>query len=173
MKEHLENEKETILHSEEYEKAKEWFATEFAAASEVESMPLADVYDNEETQYARKCQKIDVDSSLKDNVCGKANVGENTLFCAAFGMTLSKYCCDDVVLYTTADCTEEGICSISAIKEKRVPVFHDLSKTPSVVELLQQTKKQNDEAKANSCYSFADLCADFDVKSDIVFSLVF
>lgn len=154
-----------------YEEAKAWYAQEYGAACEVDSMPLADVYGEDEVHYGRKYVKLNVDAAAKDAVCQKAGVRVSVLFTAAFGMTLSKYVGENEVLFNTGyhGRQNEGTHRALTMMVKNLPVYLNLEKTPTVVQLLQQTKVQNQGARQNACYSYADLVSDLGMKSDISF----
>jgi len=158
--------------STKYEEAKSWYAQEYSAASEVDSMPLADIYGDDETHYGRKYVKLNIDAAAKDAVCQKAGVRESVLFTAAFGMTLAKYVGENEVLYNTVYHGRQNAETHRAftMMVKTLPVYHNLEKTPTVVELLQQTKTQNRNARENACYSYGDIASDLGVKSDINFA---
>ena len=166
--------------SAKYEEAKAWYAQEYGAASEVDSMPLADVYGDpstgsgqvQEAHYARKYVRLGVDAAAKEAVCQKAGVRESVLFTAAFGLTLSKYAGEDEVLYNTIYHGRQNEATHRAftMMVKTLPVYHNLAKTLTVVELLQQTKVQNLGARRNACYSYGDVATELGVKSDINFA---
>ncbi|MBQ0049698.1 MAG: amino acid adenylation domain-containing protein [Bacteroidales bacterium] len=158
--------------SAKYEEAKAWYAQEFGAACEIDSMPLADVYGNDETHYGRKYVKLNLDAAAKEAVCKKAGVRESVLFTAAFGMTLSKYAGENEVAYNTVyhGRQNEDTHRSFTMMVKTLPVYHNFEQTSTVAELLQQTKAQNRGARQNTAYSYADLATDLGVKSDINFA---
>lgn len=161
----------TVRNSEVYQEAKDWYAKEFGGATEVESMPLADVYDVTGEHFITVWKQLAIDKPALDALCEKSGVKESMVFTAGFGYTLSKFTGDDEALYTSvfhgrADkATRRAFCMMV----KTLPVYHNFKDTPTVVELLQQTSAQTSGTRKRTCYSFGELHADLGIQSEICF----
>ena len=158
--------------TEAYNEAREWYQNEYSAASELEAMPPRDVYGDEKTGYIYEYHKVDVKQSEVEAVCANIGVRPSMLFTAAFGYTLSKFNGDNQVFFTTVyhgrpDKQTRGTIDMMV---KTLPVYQDFSRFASVAEMLKQTGEQIANARKRTCYSFAELCADLGLNSDVCFA---
>lgn len=160
-----------VRKSDVYQEAKNWYAKEFGNSSEVESMPIADVYDVDEEHFVTIWKQINIDKAALDALCEKAEVKESMIFTAGFGYTLSKFSGDDEALYTSVfhgrldKATRRAFCMMV----KTLPVYHNFKDTPTVIELLQATSEQTSGTRKRTCYSFGELHADLGIQSEICF----
>ncbi len=160
-----------VRNSDVYQEAKEWYEKEFGGATEVESMPLADVYDVADEHFITVWNQLSIDKPALDALCEKAGVKESMVFTAGFGYTLSKFTGDDEALYTSVfhgrsdKATRRAFCMMV----KTLPLYHNFKDTPNVVELLQQTSAQTSGTRKRTCYSFSELHADLGIQSEICF----
>lgn len=157
--------------SEVYQETKEWYAKEFGAASEVDSMPLADVYDNREEHFVSVWKQLNINKSALSALCIKSGVTKGIVFSAAFGYTLSKFTGDDEALYTTVfhGRTNKAARRTLCMMVRTLPVYHNFTQMPTVVELLQQTNTQTLEVRDRNSYSFGEIHTDLGIQSEICF----
>ena len=155
-----------------YEDAKQWYTTEYAEATEIDSMPLGDVYDNSEPTYADLHVALAIDREAIARFCEESGSKESTLLTAAFGYTLAIYAGSDNALFSTIyhGRPDSRTRATFTMMVKTLPVYQDYAKTPSVAELLRQTSEQIDGARRNSCYSFGEVCADLGMAPEVCFA---
>ena len=165
------DEEAKMRESDLYREAKEWYQNEFAAASEVDAMPLPDIFGDDEEHFVKLWKKLDIDKSLLNAFHEKTGFKESTIYTAAFGYTLAKFAGLDEALYTTAfhgrhdKASRHSFCMMV----KTLPVYHNFLKTPSVRELLAQTQEQNLATRKYDLYSFADAHIDLEINTDVSF----
>lgn len=165
-------EEQQLRLSEEYSQAKLWHEQEFSAAGEVESLPLPDVYDQENGQWVFAFHPLKSNEQEIKALCSKHNVGVSIPFTAAFGYTLSKYSSDDAALYTTIFHGRSDKSTLNAynMMVKTIPVYQDFIKTPTVTELLGQTSSQIAGARKNTIYPFSELIGDLGLSPRVCFA---
>ena len=149
-----------------FEEAKAWHAQEFGDASETDSMPLPDIYGNEEEDYGRVFEPLHIDTS-KMNALGDKSI----VYTAAFGITLSKFTGQDKVFFTTGyhgRADRRTLHSITMMV-KTLPVMLNLQNTPSVREMLQTSAEQARLTRQYGLYSFSDMHRDLGITTDINF----
>ena len=160
-----------LRESEFYREAAQWYKNEFGAASELESMPLADIYGNEEEHFTKFWKKLDIDYAALQEFCKRENVKESTVFEAAFGYTLSRFICEDEVLYTTAfhGRSDKAVRKSFNMMVKTLPVYHNFAGMTTVRELFEQIQNQTAGTRKYSVYSFADAHTDLGISTDVSF----
>lgn len=120
---------------------REWYTNEYSAAAEVESMPLPDIYGNTQTHYHKEIIPLHIDADALQQLCQRAGVTEGMVFTTAFGYTLSRYSASDEVLFNTIyhGRNNKDTRQAFTMAVKTLPVYQNISTTPSVLQLLQQT----------------------------------
>ena len=157
--------------SESYKEASEWYAKEFAAADELDSMPLPDIQDGGEEHFVKYWEKLDIDRKAVKDLCGREKVKESTVYTAAFAFTLARYICEDEVLFTSAyhgrseSDTRRSFCMMV----KTLPVYSNLKDVSTVSDLLRRTQEQTAGCRRHSVYSFADAHGDLGINTDVSF----
>lgn len=165
-------EEQQLRQSEEYSQARLWHEQEFSAAGEVESLPLSDVYGEENGQWVFAFHPLKNSEQEIKELCSKHNVGVSIPFTAAFGYTLSKYSYDDAALYTTIFHGRSDKSTLNAynMMVKTIPVYQDFIKTPTVAELFAQTSSQMAGARKNTIYSFSEMIGDLGISPRVCFA---
>ena len=154
-----------------YLEAKDWYQKEFGGASELDSMPLPDIYSDDEEHFVKLWKKLDVDTEALTAFCERMDTKESTVYTAAFGYTLSKYTADDEVLYTTVfhGRTDKASRQSFCMMVKTLPVYHNLQQLSTVADLLHQTREQSLSTRKYDVYSFADAHNDLGINANVSF----
>lgn len=158
--------------SQAYDDAKQWYASEYASAAEIDSMPLGDVYGNDVPSYVDITLPLAIDREAVARYCTLSGNKESSLLTAAFGYTLAIFAGSDNALFSTIyhGRPDRRTRSTYTMMVKTIPVYQDYAKTPTVAELLRHTTEQIDGARRNSCYSFAEVCADLGFVPGVCFA---
>ena len=161
-------EEEAMRGSEAYREAADWYAGEFAAAADVESLPLADIYETvtDSNEWKKEVFPLSaVSESDINGYCRLNGVGESVPFTLAFGFTLACFCGDDKALYSTIfhGRTDKKTLRSLGMMVKTLPVFNDFGKTGSIAELMRDTYSQMRDARCRTIYSYGEFCNDLSV----------
>ena len=138
----------------QYVEAKDWYVREFSAATETESMPLPDVYGNENDDNNPQSIPRTADFALSvrqddvKEIADRLGVDICTPFAAAFAFTLGNFTNDRQALFAI---THNG---------KTLPAYIDFSKVKTVEELIHLTNTQMLTAYEKSQYPFEECCKD-------------
>ena len=161
-----------VRQSKQYEEAAAWYEKEFGDAADIDSKPLPDVNKEKEEHYTIEHHFLNIDKEEIKAFCERTGTKESSLFSAVFGYTLSRFTGDNKVLYSTVyhgrseKLTRRSFCMMV----KTLPVYHDFTKTPTVIGLLQQTREQMAGNRSHLSFSYGDLHAKLGVNSDVSFA---
>ena len=154
-----------------YEEAKAWYAQEYGGVGEIDSLPLPDIFGEEEPQYGKYSEPLNIDRPKTDALCERAGVRESVVFSAAFGITLSKFTCQDEVACVTGfhGRTDKATRRSLTMTVRTLPLRFNLQQTPTVAELLQATAEQTRMTRRYDMYSFVDMSNDLGLNADVSF----
>lgn len=155
--------------SERYNEEKAWYEQEFAAASEIESAPIKDVFDAKEGEWLFAHHPLKSKKNEVKALCEKHGIGISIPFTAAFGYTLANFTGNEESMYATVffGRNDQHTDKTFDMLVKTMPVYHDFRKTPSVTELLQQTSTQIRECRNRTIYSFTDVKKDLGLEPKV------
>lgn len=161
-----------LRQTEAFAEAKAWYMQEFAAASDVDTTPLPDVFDKNDGKWTFTFHSLKNSKTEVKALCQRHNVSVSIPFTAAFGYTLAKYSAEEEALYATIfhGRSDKQTLSSYNMMVKTLPVYHDFRKTPAVQELLQQTSAQIKGTRNNTLYSFAELSQDLGLAPRVCFA---
>jgi amino acid adenylation domain-containing protein len=159
----------TLRTSEVFEQERQWAIEEFGQAADLNSLPLADVYGDDNERFVVKNYTLDIDNDLLAALCSRADVRPGVLFTTALGFTLAKFNGDEQVLYSTVyhGRNDKALRHSFDMMVKTLPVYHDLRKVKTVDELLAQSARQLTACRNLRAYSFGDFNADLGINSDV------
>ncbi len=165
-------EEEELRKTEAYTKAKAWHEQEFGGASEVDSLPRPDVYDVEDGKWVFAFHTLKTKETEVEALCEKHGVSVSIPFTAAFGYTLANFSADEEALYTTVfhGRGDKATRNAFTMMVKTLAIYHDFRKTPTVSELLQQTKTQMSGTRKRTVYSFGELHQDLGIEPRVCFA---
>ncbi len=170
-------EEQAVRKSEAYMEAKQWYEEHFAAASGVDSLPRSDMQVNGPSAVGTSGigileRTLNIDRDALGKLCGEAGVRESVFYTAAFAFLLSKFAGNGEVLFSTIYHGRPNREDRDAygMMVKTMPVYLDMESRPAVADLLRCMSQQIRESRRHTCYSFAEICSDLDLKSDILFS---
>ena len=165
-------EEQQLRRNEAYTEAKSWHEQEFALAADIDSIPLPDVYGQENGRWVFAFHPLKSSGREIKALCEKHNVGVSIPFTAAFGYTLSKYSSDDAALFATIFHGRSDKSTLNAynMMVKTLPVYQDFIKTPTVAGLLQQTSSQMAGARKNTIYPFSEIMGDLGLSPRVCFA---
>ncbi len=142
----------------QYAEAKKWYAQEFGAATETESILLPDMYGKDDSDNNRKIEKsknrkiekynLKTSKSKNRKIENPQHLSTITPFVAAFGFTLGNFTNDLQALFAI---THDG---------QTIPAYIDFSKIKTVSELIHLTNTQMLTAYEKSQYPFEECCND-------------
>ena len=161
-----------LRESPSYAEARDWYASEFSAACELESMPLPDVYGDNQEHFAKYWERLDVDTAALKAFCERSGSKESAVYTAAFGYTLSRFTAEDEVLYTTVyhGRTDKAARRSFSMMVRTLPVYQNFSGGQTVAQALERLAAQTAGVRRHSAYSFADAHADLGINSDVSFA---
>ena len=165
-------EEETMRQTEEYAKQKEWYAQEYGAASETDSLPQSDVLCEQPGQWVVEPFAIDLTEDDVRVLSDKAGMGVSIPFISAFGYTLSKYSAADDALFATIFHGRNDKLTLNAFNMmvKTLPMYMNFAETPTVTQLLEHVKRQMGYAKKHTLYSFGEVCHDLEISPKVCFA---
>ena len=165
-------EEQKLRRTDAYSQARTWHEQEFSAAVDIDSLPLPDVYGEENGKWVFAFHPLKSNERDINALCMKHNVRVSIPFTAAFGYTLSKYSSDDAALYATIFHGRSDKSTLNAynMMVKTLPVYQDFIKTPTVAELLQHTSSQMAGARKNTIYSFSDIMGEIGLSPRVCFA---
>ena len=154
-----------------YSEARDWYVSEFGPASELESMPLADL-NGEEEHFAKYLEPLAIDSQALDNFCKMSGRKKSEVCTAAFGYTLSRFTAEEEVLFTTVfhGRNDRATRRSFTMMVRTLPVYQNFSGNPKVAEVLDSLAAQTARTRSLAAYSFADAHSDFGINSDVSFA---
>ncbi|MCQ2096159.1 MAG: amino acid adenylation domain-containing protein [Bacteroidaceae bacterium] len=131
----------------------DWYVREYGEATDTESLPLADVYDNKDT--GRKIHECSLAVGQEDvsRLSGRSEAGLCAVFASAFGFTLGNFVNDTHALFATVCRGDDG-----GQTSVTVPVYCDFSKTDTVGSLIRQVSEQVLSAAAKAPAPFEECC---------------
>ena len=137
----------------QYAEAKDWYAQEFSSATEMESIPLPDVYDisrlgandNLETSKPRNLTILHSDAK---GITDRLGVDISAPFATAYAFTLGNFTNDLQALYAIIH------------NGQTLPAYIDFSKVETVEELIHLTNTQMLTAYEKAQYPFEECCKD-------------
>ncbi|MGN1218277.1 MAG: condensation domain-containing protein, partial [Phocaeicola sp.] len=158
--------------SKQYEEAAAWYEKEFGDAAGIDSKPLPDVNEEKEEHFTIEHHFLNIDKEEIKAFCERTGTKESSLFSAVFGYTLSRFTGDSKVLYATVyhGRTEKLTRRSFCMMVKTLPVYHDFTKTPTVIGLLQQTRDQMTGNRSHLSFSYGDLHDKLGVNCDVSFA---
>ena len=168
-----------------YTAAKQWYADTFAAAADTVSLPLGDKVEetlsptlslkgqgkNENGEWVTEFLPVAVNTEALEACCARAGVGVSVPFTAALGYTLANYNAAEEALFATiwhGRADKEHLTAMGMFV-KTLPVYMRFD-TSDTTTLLQTLKQQLHDARANSIYSFAEVCSDLDIHPQVCFA---
>ena len=154
-----------------YGEAKAWYAQEYGGVGETDYLPPSDIFGKEEPQYGKYSEPLNIDRPKTDALCERAGVRESVVFSAAFGITLSKFTCQDEVACVTGfhGRTDKATRRSLTMTVRTLPLRFNLQQTPTVAELLQATAEQTRMTRRYDMYSFVDMSNDLGLNADVSF----
>jgi len=170
-------EEQTLRQSEAYSEAKQWYEDNFAAAAGLDSLPQSDVRMTDNSDIGTSGigvveRTLNIDRDALEKLCSEAGVRESVFYTSAFSFLLSKFSGNSESLFSTIYHGRPNREDRDAygMMVKTMPVYMNMESQPTVVNLLRCTSQQIRESRKRTCYSFAEICSDLDLKSDILFS---
>ena len=162
---------EELRSSDFYREAKDWYVSEFGPAAELDSMPLQDCFGPEDGHFVKLWQKLDIDLDAAKRLCAEEGVSETALYTSAFGFTLSKFICENEVLFTSAwhGRPDRQTRHSFTMMVKTLPVYLNPGSFSTVGDFLRKTGEQTLLARRYSVYSFADAHEDIGINTDVSF----
>ena len=161
-----------LRESDAYREARDWYASEFGAGCELESMPLPDVYGQSEEHFAKYWKKLDIDTDSLKTFCGSSGYRESAVYTAAFGYTLSRFTAEDEVLFSTVyhGRTDKATRRSFTMMVKTLPVYQNFADGIEIAEVLEHLRAQTSQVRRHASYSFADAHDDLGINSDVSFA---
>lgn len=158
--------------SELYQKAKEWYLSEFAAASGIDSLPLGDVTEKTDRGFTSAKHRLSIGKEEIKEFCERTGMKESTLMTSAYAYLLSRYSGNKEVLFSTIyhGRPEKNTRRTFTMMVKTLPVYLDFSKLQSTDDLFNRFDEQIDGSRRNTCYSFGELNADLGITSNVMFA---
>ena len=104
--------------------------------------------------------------------CDKNKVTPNAFFNAVFGYTLSRFGNFDDAVYTTVynGRSNSRLSRSISMLVKTLPVLVKTSGSRIITEMIRETQEQLMNSMANDVFSFAEISAAYNIKSDIIFA---
>ncbi|MFI3298566.1 MAG: amino acid adenylation domain-containing protein [Rikenellaceae bacterium] len=155
----------------QYTEAKEWHSA-YLGGVDVVSLPITDHPKSPITEFQRVVRPTRLTTNGAKKVCSANKVTENVLFNAAFSYLLSAYNNDKEAFFATIYNGRSTIQSAStvAMMVKTLPLYTSFESITTLPELLQITKDRLLGAMANDLYSFAEVCGEFGLSSELLFA---
>ena len=162
---------EKALASKKYDKARAFYR-ELLEGADTDCAPAGDVHDRVEEQAGLFSWESDLHAGELKAFCAANAISPVTLFNAAFGYVLSKYIYKEDVVYSTIynGRNDPRMAHTISMLVKTLPVRCRYTKNQTVRSYLEDVEYQMADAMSHDIYSFAEICREFDVNADIMFT---
>lgn len=103
--------------------------------------------------------------------CRKMGIRTSTFFCGVYGLVLAKFSGGEESLFATVyNGRNEGLANTCGMFVKTLPVYCDFREDRSIAEFLQALDRQLADSRKYDLYSYADICADLQIKPATIFA---
>ena len=154
----------------ELDEAKEYYTSVFGGL-ELDSIPLNDK--NEGESVAKKF-RYDFDSFNAEDIKKFAQthcIKTSTFFDGVFGFLLAKFSGAEESLFSTVfNGRNKKLIHTCGMFVKTMPVYCDTRKNDTIADYLKSIDAQLDNNRKYDLYSYADICADLQIKPQVLFS---
>ena len=154
----------------ELDEAKKYYSSVFGGI-ELESVPLNDK--NNGKAYAKKL-RYDFNSFNADDIKKFAHshsIKTSTFFDGVFGFVLSKFSGADESLFSTIyNARTKKLARSCGMFVKTLPVYCNSKKQDDTAQYLKELDSQLDNSRRYDLYSYADICADLQIKPQTLFA---
>jgi len=153
-----------------YDEARQWYASQFGDAAQLNSQILPDVYDASPAPYRELVMDLPVKGTQVKAVLDLYRCADSVLMTAAFGATLAAWSAETRASFSTIWNGRRGP-SINAVTMSvhTMPVLVDASPGLTVAQLLDKLKQQISGSRSRAFYSFADCARDLGLDAGINF----
>lgn len=161
---------EAVRSTEKYKEAKAYYDSVFRGCDAACLPPKAS---KKGVSGAATIKRIaEVRSEKIKAYCDKNKVTVNAFFNAAFGYTLSRFGNFDDAVYTTVynGRSSSRLSNSVSMLVKTLPVLVHSSGNRIITDIIRETQEQLMNSMANDIFSFAEISAAYDIKSDIIFA---
>ena len=154
----------------ELDEAKEYYTSVFGGL-ELDSIPLNDK--NEGESVAKKF-RYDFDSFNAEDIKKFVQthcIKTSTFFDGVFGFLLAKFSGAEESLFSTVfNGRNKKLIHTCGMFVKTMPVYCDTRKNDTIADYLKSIDAQLDNNRKYDLYSYADICADLQIKPQVLFS---
>lgn len=158
------------ISSADFINAKKYYNDVFGVL-DCDSTPIRDK--NEDIKNTKKIIRV-LDSIEENEVrcfAKKNGIKTSTIFNAVFGFLLAKQTGAKECLYSTIfNGRDERIANSYGMFVKTLPVYCNISETDDIAEYLKNVDNEIAKSRENSIYSYADVCSDLNIKSNVLFA---
>jgi amino acid adenylation domain-containing protein len=151
-------EEQQLRESEAFEEARQWFAQEFAPATELESRILPDIFGEPQSAYQELMVDLPLDSAVMREILERYRYADSILFTAMFGLTLSAWNAENGASFSTIWNGRKGVASKSAFTMcvHTLPAYVNADPETPVSEVFERMKAQVLGLRARHFFSMAD-----------------
>lgn len=157
-----------------YAEAAAWYADEFGAASETDSLPAPDVYGtvDGERPWRRKTVELPVDPDVAAAFCKRNGLGISIPFTAAFGYTLANFTAETAALFATIwhGRYDKRTLRSFGMMVRTFPVFTDFTGDGSINSILSALSAGVKGARSRVIYPYGECCRALSLNPRVCFA---
>lgn len=158
------------LGTDEINRAKEYYGSVFGGC-ELDSALINDKNDGRPVAEAFSYEFASFDADGIKGYCRKNGIRTSTFFCGVYGFLLAKFSGAEESLFATVyNGRNERLVNSCGMFVKTLPVYCDFRKGGSVAEFLKALDGQLTCSRKYDLYSYADICADLQIKPSTMFA---
>lgn len=154
----------------ELDEAKEYYTSVFGGI-ELESLPLNDINEGDAYAHELTFNMSTFDAAQVSEFVHKHGIKTSTFFDGVFGFLLAKFSGAEESLFSTVfNGRNKKLIHTCGMFVKTMPVYCDTRKNDDVAQYLKSIDAQLDNNRKYDLYSYADICADLQIKPQVLFS---